>query len=329
VTIAPLTEIVLPHSAYHVAVGAAGHVVALSGKGAGSLISPDQRTITPFQVRFDPRGVSVSADGSVLAVTGRNEIAILSTSDLKTIHGLNDSFESCRFSANGLLWTCARLYSETVVLEIWEPKTWTRVARTKITDPYGGSCFDLLSHPDQNCVVAWPAAGQDGQCLFWARHHAQTIEVERFPELDCTTWPSFSPTRDELLVISGGELQRYGYPRGPISRRMEWPPEDQEDRMGDYVSYIDADNALVQSANGRLYLVYLQAMTIDEEVSLQGHEPKLASELYPNLKSDRALCSDLSFFLPFPGDQFLSVHREFPPVHPDDSHDHLLTWRIP
>ena len=251
--------------------------MAPSRKGAGSLVSPDQRKVTQFQVQFDPRGVSVSADGRVLAVTGGNGVEILSTSTLKPIHRLDDSFESSRFNANGLLWTCTRHDTETVVLEIWEPRTWTKVARTKITDPYGDSSFDLLPHPDQNCVVAWAAAGQDGQCLFWARHNDQAIIVERFPELDYTTWPSFSPTGEEFLVISGGELQCYGYPRGPIRRNMEWPLENREEQIGDFVFYIDADYALIQSNNGRLYLVYLQAMTIEDEVSLRGHEPKLVS----------------------------------------------------
>ena len=110
-TIAPLTEIVLPHRAYYLAVGSGGRVVALSRKGAGSLVSPDHRTVTQFQVQFDPKGVSVSADGTVFAVTGGNGITLLSTSNLKPIHRLNDSFESCRFSANGLLWTCARCWT--------------------------------------------------------------------------------------------------------------------------------------------------------------------------------------------------------------------------
>src|SRR5258708_18186923 len=169
-TITPVTEVILTHRAYHVDVAESGHVAALSQKGSGSLISPGENSAVPFNVAFDPQHVSVSANGSLLAVTGGNGIDILSTSTLKRIHRLNDSFESSLFSPKGLLWTCPRLDSETVTLEIWNPQTWTKVAQTKITDPYGDSHFYLLPHPDENCVAVWAAGGQDGQCLFWARH---------------------------------------------------------------------------------------------------------------------------------------------------------------
>jgi hypothetical protein len=271
----------------------------------------------------------VAADGSLLAVTGGNGITIISASTLKPIHRLNDSFEGSHFSSNGLLWTCARLYSETVVLEIWDPQTWTRVARTKITDPYGDSHFDLLSHPNENCVVAWAAAGQDGQCLFWACHDDGAIVVDRFPELDNTAWPSFSPTGKEFLAISGVELHLYAYPRRPIRAIMQWPSDDEEDQIGDFVSYVDANCALLQSNNGRLLLVDLETMTIEDEVSLRGHEPRPLAEYYPSLRGDRGLGSDVSCFLPLPHERFLSVHRELPSDHPDGSHDHLLTWLVP
>jgi hypothetical protein len=328
-TITPLTEVVLTHRAYHVGVAESGHAAALSRKGAGSLISPGGNSVTPFKLAFDPQHVSLSVNGGLLAVTGGNGISIISTSTLKPIHRLNDSFESSGFGPTGLLWTCARLYSETVTLEIWDPQTWTKVARTKITDPYGDAHFHLLSHPNDNCMVIWVAAGQDGQSLFWARHDDHTIVVDRFPELDYTTWPSFSPTGKEFLVISGGELHRYKYPRGPMDARMQWPSEDEEDQMGDFVSYVDADYALLQSLNERLYLVDLETMTIEDEIRLHGHEPRPVSELYPNIRGDRRLSSDLSFFLRFPNDQFLSVHSEFSSAHPDDRLDHILTWRIP
>jgi hypothetical protein len=110
---------------------------------------------------------------------------------------------------------------------------------------------------------------------------------------------------------------------------MQWPSEDEEDQIGDLVYYVDAHYALLQSNNGRLYLVDLETMTIEDEIRLHGHEPKPISELYPNLKGDRGLGSDLSFFLRFPHEQFLSVHGDRPSAHPDDRLDHILTWRIP
>jgi hypothetical protein len=330
VTIFPLTEVVLTHRAYHVAVAESGHVVAVSQNGAGSLISPDRDTTTPFKVSFDPRNVAIAANGSLLAVTGENGLTIISTSTLKPSHRLDESFESSHFSSNGLLWCCARLDSQTVALEIMDPQTWRAVARTKITDPFSDSYFQLLPHPDPECVVAWAAGGQDGQSLFWARRNDRTIVIDRFPELDDTTWPSFGPTGKEFLVISGhdAEVRRYSYPRGPISARMQWPFEAEGDQIGDFVAFVDANHALLTSSNGRLFIADLVRMVIEDEIRIHGHEAKPLEELYPGLRGERGLGSDLSFFSRLPREQFLSIHRELPSPHPEDSHDHLLTWRI-
>ncbi len=332
-TITPLTDVTLPHRAFHVAVADAGHVVAISRKGVGSLISPDQRTVVPFhvpfaQARFEQQHVALSPDGTVVAVGGGNGIILLKTPKLDQLGVLDVSAESSRFSANGLFWTCERFDAQTIVLEILDPKTWAKVARTQIGDPYGDSHVSLLRHPNKDSVVVWLAAGQDGQCLFWARQNEKTIVAERFSELVDTTWPSFSPSGEEFLVISNGELQRYRYPRGPQTGRMEWSTGDEDDQIGDFVSYVDADFALVQSNSGRLYVVDVETMTIDEEISIQGHEPRPISEIYPSLKGDRGLYSDCWLFLPLPNDRFLSIHQERS-VPPDESNDHLLTWRIP
>jgi hypothetical protein len=324
-TIIPLAAATLSHRAYHLAVGESGHVAALSRNGVASFISPGHLGVRSFQVPFAPKGVALSVDGGAMAVTGENEIAILATATLKQVHGLNDSFQSCHFSSSGMFWTCARVDGASVVLDVWDPTTWMRVARTEVTDPFGDSHFALWPHPDGRSVVTWAAAGQDGQALFWARREGKAIVAERFPGLVSTSWPSFSPTREEFLVISDYQLQRHRYPRGPQSGRMEWPVDG--DEIGDVVSYVDADRALVHSNNGRLYLVDLQTMTIAEEVRLQGHEPMPTSEMWPTSAEDHQLCTDMSVFFPLPNNEFVSVHHE--PVHPEESHDRILTWRIP
>jgi hypothetical protein len=329
VTIFPLTEVKLKHRAFSLAVSDSGHIAAFSMFGSGSLISPDFRSVTPFASSPEFKGAALSPDGSMLAINAANGITFLSTSTFVKIHRLNDSFESCRFDVNNRLWTCARFSTTTVIVEVWEPGTWRKIAKTKITDPYRKSHFWLLPHPDQNCMVVSPAAGQDGQCLFWACLRNDGISVTRFPELDETTWPSFSPRGDEFLVISEGELHRYGYPRGPLHAKMRGRLESQGDKLGDFVYYADADYALATSLNYRLFLVDVENMEIEREVAILGHEPRPASELYPGLKGEQGLASDLVFLLPLSGTRFLSVHGELRGVHPEDSHDRLLTWRLP
>jgi hypothetical protein len=342
VTISPLTEVALRHRAFRVVVSDSGQVAVLSGLGSGSLISPDFGSMTPFAFSLEFKGAALSPDGSLLAITAANGITFLSTSTFKKIHRLSGSFQSCHFDSRNRLWTCARFSRETVV-EVWELGTWRRIANAKITDPYyGDSYFGLLPHPDQNCVVVWAAqerrrirskVGQHGQCLFWACLGNDGINVIRFPELHKTTWPSFSPNGDEFLVISEGELHRYGYPRGPLHARMQGLRESEDDNLGDFVYYADAGHALVTSLNYRLFLVDVEKMEIEDEIAILGHEPRPVSELdpvlNPGLKGDRGLASDMVFLLPLPGARFVSVHSEFRGVHPEDRDDRLLTWQLP
>jgi len=327
VTISPLTHVTLKHRPFSLAVSDSGHVAAFSAWGSGALISPDFRSVTPFAFPHEFMGAALSPDGSMLAIAATNGTTLLSTSTFEKIHRFNDSFESCRFDANNRLWTCARFSTATVIVEVWEPGTWRKIAKTKITDSYG--YFWLLPHPDRNCMVVSAAARQAGRCLFWASLGSDGINLIRSPELKGTTWPTFSPSGDEFLVISEGELRRYCYPRGPLHAKMRGLRESEDDNLGEFVYYVDAGHALVASLNYRLFLVDVENMEVEDEVVILGHEPHPAAELHPFLKDDRGLASDMVLMFPVPGSKFLSLHSEFRGAHRADSDDRLLTWQLP
>ncbi|WP_321474943.1 hypothetical protein [uncultured Paludibaculum sp.] len=270
----------------------------------------------------------MTPDGGLIAATGDNRITVLAGTALEPIHRLNDCYEDARFTSNRLLWTCIRLRSTTVVLEAWDTSTWQRIAATEVRDPYGDSAFQLLPHPSRDSIVAWCAAGQDGQCLFWGSLADGAIVVDRFPALDDAAWPSFHPSGLDFLVVSGGELHRYQFPKGPMTGRMQWPPEDEDDQMGELVYYVRSESALLVSNNGRLLLVDLATMRIRDEIAIAGHEPRPIAELYMSLSGRFEMASDVSFVLPLSHDVFLSVHREVP-SEPDEGRDHLLMWQIP
>jgi hypothetical protein len=328
ITISPLSEITLRHSAVHVSIAESGHIAVLSLKGRGSLISPDLASVHSFSVPNPPRHFELSPDGSMLAVTAGNGITFYAMPAFKKLKWLGDSFECCFFGSTDLLWTCARYAEETVIIEAWEPRTWTRIAKAKVADPYGDSHIRLFAHPKKNCVVVWVAAGQDGQCLYWASIEGSSIEVSRFRGLDFTTPPGFSPNGSEFLVITEEELHRYSYPQGPLLSKMH---AFNEERLGDFVWYANDEHALLAAGEGRVFIVNVVNMTVEDEIAILGHEPRPIRELYPRLKGDRGLGSDLGFFLPIPGKKFLSVHKELPNEgrDPEQRQYRLLVWRMP
>ena len=326
--ITPSTEVRLTHRAWRVAVAESGHIAAISKEGFGTLLAPDHTTCVPIQVPADASGVTLSATGGLLAVAARGRLAVISTTTLRPVHRLNDSIEACCFRPNDILWTAARWDEDSIAIEVREPGAWKVVARTELKDPFRDSSFMMLPHPDPERVAIWAAAGQDGQCLFWARCDGSSIVADRFPGIEACPPPSFLASGKQFLAIcDDNELRLYDFPLGPVQRRMPWPFDEMENQIGDTVSFVDSDRALLDSLADLLYLVDLRQMAIADEVCLRGHEPRPVAEVYPVLSEDRGRCSDLNWFGPLPAGGFVSVHTELP-FRPD-SHDSLLTWHVP
>jgi WD40 repeat protein len=274
ITIAPATEVELSHRAWPVAVAESGHIAALSKDGRGTLLAPDHSTPSSLKVPVDASDAALSATGDLLAVAARGKLVLISTATLRPVHRLDDSIEACCFLHSGALWTVARWDEDSAAVEVREPEAWKVVARTELMDPFGNSSFMVRSHPDGEHVAILVAAGQDGQNLFWAHRDGSDIGVDRFPGIEDTRLPSFLPSGKQFLAIcDGNELRRYKFPRGPLVGKMAWPFDDMENQIGDRVSCVDSDRALLESLECRLYLVDLRKMEIADEVCIRGHEP--------------------------------------------------------
>jgi hypothetical protein len=146
-------------------------------------------------------------------------------------------------------------------------------------DPFGDSFLKILPHPDREHVAIWGAAGQDGQCLFWARRDGSQIIVDHFGNRDTTTMPSFNRSGDRFLVVADdNELRQYGFPQGPLLGKMQWPIDDMDNQIGDMVLFVNFAGALLPSTADRLYLVDLTKMAVADEIGIRGHEARRSSE---------------------------------------------------
>jgi len=324
----PHTITALGHRALHVSAADSGHVVALSREGIGRLIAPDHLTMTPFELGFDVTGAAISPDGNHVALLEQTAMSVVALPDLVEEVRVEDLVETCMFSLSGSwLWTASHIDSNTAVLEVRDWKTGAIAVRTEIPDPFESSSLMLFRHRIENSVALWIAAGQDGQCLYWGNYDGLNLTAQRFPDLTDTTPPAFDRSGRRFLVVSDGCVRLYQYPGGPECGRLDWPLEN--DPPAETVAFVDDEHAIVHSGNGRLFLIALRQMKIVEEISISGHEPRPVHELYPNLKQDQELCSDLSSFLLLPSGEFLSIHRELPSTSTTDWRDQLITWRIP
>src|SRR5688572_18912813 len=184
----PITTVVLGHRALHFVAANSGHVVALSKEGVGTLIAPDRLTVTRFEVGFQIAGAAISPDGRWLALLRDNIMSFVTLPDLVERARVDDIVETCLFSSSGAwLWSAFHTNGNTAVLEIRNAKTGEVIVRTEVTDPFESSSLMLFSHPSEDRVALWVAAGQDGQCLYWGNYDGSKLTTQLFPDLKDTT----------------------------------------------------------------------------------------------------------------------------------------------
>ena len=121
-------------------------------------------------------------------------MSLMTQPDLAEQVRAEDAIEGCLFSPSGrLLWSAVHTSSDTAALEIRETKSCEVVACAEVPDPFESSGLMLFSHPSEDRVALWVAAGQDGQCLYWGRYDGSKLEVQRFPDL--------TDTAPQVLVV--------------------------------------------------------------------------------------------------------------------------------
>jgi hypothetical protein len=301
IKITPLMRVALSHDPYAVSVADSGHVAVLGFRsGKGSLISPDFKTVHSFGVSDKHKSASLSPGGSLLAIADGDGLAILDTSTLAPKHRLNGSFLACLFAREALLWTCSQVDGDTANLEVWDAKSWHRVAGAQIADPFGESMFLLVPGPKPNSVAVWAAAGQNGQCLFWASLEEGAIDTTQFQGIRDCALPSFSPNGEEFLVNTATALRRYGYPEGPLHGELS-ELDDKDNALDNWVAYADARHAVATTQNGAMLAIDVAQMAVKDEVAIAGHG-------LPH------------FLLPYPGGKLLTVYRA--------DGTHVLVWQM-
>ena len=325
IVVKPFARVKLRHRAFYMDVAPSGLLVTVSRDGIGSLVEPGQAKPKEFDLSSHPKGIAIAPSGDALAVAKGFALSLISLPDFVEKRSIHGAFESCLFSGS-LLWTAARTGMDTAMVDVRELSDGKVLASVEVEDPFGESSLMLFRGPNERTVALWVAAGQDGQCIYWAEHAGSTMTATRCQNLEETTPPAFDSDGRRFLVVSENDLCLHDYPAGARVGKLEWPFDD--DFPGEMLSFVGDDHALMHSGNGRLFLVDLRAMKIAEEIIVEGHGLRSTRELYPNL-SDNGLCSDLSTFVSLPKGGFISVHQDLPMKSVSDWQDELAFWHIP
>jgi hypothetical protein len=181
-----------------------------------------------------------------------------------------------------------------------------------VPDPFGGAMVMLCDHPDDDAVVLWVAAGQDGQ-QSWLLTGGTTPAAELLPADDCRP-ALFTPDGQALVAADDERLALLAWPGGTERGVLTWADADPEaaadwsDGPGE-VLLLPGGLAAWTSGNGRIRTVDLATASVVDEVCLAGHPVGAIAEVYPSLAGDENPCADFEFAVPGAGGTVLSVHR--------------------
>jgi len=285
---------------------------------------------------ISPKGdllAAIMANGNHLAiVTAENQLVFEEQLPNPPVKYFNkNGFEDCWFDADGVRFWCIKLIEgEEVEIQIRDTNSWHIQRKIRLKDPFYGRGFLFQRHPENQILAVWTTEGQGESQIYWLYDDGMTIHaVEVLCADDYMGPPEFHPAGGEFLIVHdcGRKISRFSFPDRNLLGICEWPWPGLSDGFGSYMCYLSDDRLLIDTVQGKMYLIDIEKMEISDELILSGHEPRPSEELYPNLKDvEEGLCSDLDCFYRFDSDRILSVHSQLPSQKPDSKQKTLVIF---
>jgi hypothetical protein len=197
---------------------------------------------------------------------------------------------------NGL-WLAAPIGDDKCQLSFVETKGWSVVQSAVVEDHFGQSSFSFHSTRKPGLLSLWVAAGQDGQEVYLLGREGSGFSSIRVEELTNCIPPAFSQDGTELLTVTteGFSVCRYAFPSikrlGPSLMSG-----DEDNPFAESLCYLDSKHALAGTGEQRIFLVHTVSMQIEDEVAIEGHEPRPIWQYYPTLAKEGGLGTDISWF---------------------------------
>ncbi|KAB2902217.1 MAG: hypothetical protein F9K40_07825 [Kofleriaceae bacterium] len=307
-TVPPVATAALEDRAFFARAWAGGWVIALEG-GDVLVLDVDLRVRARVAADRRPDDVTLDRTGSVLVRASRQGLSAIALDRGDAVWRAQGHFLGCDVVGDRL-WS-AEAHGREVELAVRGVATGEVRCAVRTADPFGGSAVMFVAPPDERSTIAWLAAGQDGQLALLATHDGATIDVveigprNRLPPVFAADGRTYLSAGDEVL-------ERYAWPSGACLGRTPWPfaGDDDEDGPGSDVQLLPGGHATWSSTNGRIYLVELGAMRVVGELVIGGHPLRTVEDVFPELRGERAPCTDFEYAEPGPDGMILSVHAQ-------------------
>jgi len=243
-----------------------------------------------------------------------------------TLNSSNPSFAACFFDPSGdYLWLATPLNANECEVLLIESKSWSVTQKLLVHDDYGSSFFSFHCTGISGLVSLWIVAGQDGQQVHWLKRKGNAFTLERAKKLINCIPPVFSPNGSEMLVVNeGNEICRYAF---ASMKRLGSPleSEDEDNPFVESLCYVDDEQAIASTNEGRVFLIDTKKMKVAAEVSIEGHETRPIGEYYPQLAKESGLATDITWFTKL-GNVIVLVFRRDCGTDPKGWKDSLLWY---
>jgi len=237
-------------------------------------------------------------------------------------------FADCYFDETGeYLWLVAPVGNDACQLSLVETKGWSVLQSAAVEDEFGASSFSFHYTGNPGLISFWIAAGQDGQQVYWLKRKGVGFSLKNVDELTNCIPPIFSQDGSELLVVTEDyAICRYAFP----SMKQLGPSclsGDDDNPFAASLCYLDNQHALAGTGEQRIFNVDTATMRIEDEIAVEGHEPRPVGEYYPKLAKERGLATDITWFTRL-GDVIVFVFRRDRGTGLKDWQDSLLWYSV-
>jgi hypothetical protein len=289
---APAQSLVVAASSWeHISVcgiGPSETVAELSLKGSISAVCPHPTerllALVNLGAARSPLGGHNGGDLLVLSFDGspifKAEIPwwrtpSVTTDDLEWMRLNGDAgYSDCRFDSTGrYLWCAVRSSEDSIDVELRETRGWSVVGRTTVEDPFGDgrACFQATRDPELWALGI--SGGQHGSRIYWVSRAGETINCVAELVLQDMFHLEFSPAGRACLAVDlDGRLQQRRYP----SLEFLGACDDAcfEDGGPTSFCYVDDEQGLVGSHDGRVFQLHMPTMRIIKEVLIEELEAR-------------------------------------------------------
>lgn len=252
-----VTELQLDHCPYHLRGMAKGGdvFIASSQEGDASIFGANGEILT--QLRLDRPVQSIGGDYE------RRTIAYADQEGLRIIDFDGQLLQQYEGNYNDILiqneqlWAVKIMDHKYAFLEMYDLVEYKKRASKRVEDMFGQSAYMLFPGFDENSIVLWMAAGQDGQINCVVRALNGELQLTEVGHLD--THPiSISPNGKSFVNGNNESFEIFSYPALQSKKRISL---EEEFQLIENVCYIDEYQLLVQLSDQiKIYNIRFDSM---------------------------------------------------------------------